>query len=228
MKTTRVAVALLALFLLACQGGGQAGFHNDEGIQALAEDRYEAAKASFEKALELNPKDAVVWGNLGVALTRMEAYDEALNAYAKSLELDPNEPVTIAEVGSLLYRLGRYPEAEARFRQAIGMVKTAPEFHSSLSLSLRHQGKLEEADRELAAATDVASKNWRRHGVVKYQVAATHVLKGETDQALTAFAECLDDYPLGARDAVSDPDFAPLYENARFQELVGGWWKREQ
>lgn len=225
----RAAVAILALLLAACQqGGGEAGFHNDQGIEALAEDRYDAARISFEKALDMNPNDAVVWGNLGVALTRLESYDKALAAYTKAIELDPKEPVTVAEIGSLLYRMGRYPEAEARFREAIGLVKTAPEFHSSLSLALRRQGRIGEADAELGAALDVAEKNWRRHGVVKYHLAASHVLKGEMEQALGAFAESLETYPPGARAAVSDPDFAPLYDNPRFQELVGGWWKRAE
>ena len=220
------AVGFVVLLLAGCQGGGEAGFHNDQGIQALAQDRYEEARVNFEKALELTPEDAVVWGNLGVALTRLERYEDALAAYQKADSIDPGEPVTVAEIASIHYRLGHYDEAEAGFRKALSMVKTAPEFRSSLSLALLRQGKAGEAAAEMEKAVDVAKKDWHRHGLVKYQMAASEIIGGHVDRGLDLFAEALDVYPAGARMSVSDHDFEPVYENPRYQELAGGWWKR--
>jgi len=216
-----VSGVLLAVLLTACQGGGDAGFYNDQGIDYLRHDQYEEARMSFEKALELTPKDGVVWGNLGVAYTRLERYDKALQAYSKADELAPHDPVTVAEIGSVEYRLGHYKAAEARFREAIGLEGGAPEFHSSLSLALLRQGRTEEARAELDKALPQADKR----GLVRYQQAAFLIQQGELDQALDVFARSLAKYPAGARSAVSDPDFAPLYDNPKFQALVGDWWK---
>ncbi len=220
-----IAVGVMALVLAGCQGGGEAGFHNDQGVQALGQDRYEEARVNFEKALELNPEDAVVWGNMGVALARLERFEDALEAYRKADKFDPGEPVTVAEIGATLYRLGRYAEAEETFRKALGMVKSAPEFQSSLSLALLRQGKYDEAAAEMAAAVESAKKDWRRHGFVKYQMAASEIINGRIDEGLALFADSLENYPAGARVSVSDPDFEPVYEHPRYQELVGGWWK---
>jgi len=221
--TARWAAGVLAAALLAaCQGGGgEAQFYNDQGIEQLGHDQYEEARMSFRKALETAPKDGVIWGNLGVALSRLERYDEALEAYRKSNALAPNDPVTVAEMGTVEYRLGHYPEAEARFREAIRLEGRAPEFHSSLSLALLRQGRKEDARQELDKALPEADKR----GLVRYQQAAFLVLEGHTDEALDAFARSLSSYPAGARAAVSDPDFEPLYDNPRFQELVGDWWR---
>jgi tetratricopeptide (TPR) repeat protein len=212
--------ALLAL-LTACQGGGDAQFYNDQGIDQLRHDQYDQARLSFKKALEITPKDGVIWGNLGVALSRLEQYDAALEAYHKANELAPGDPITVAEIASVTYRLGRYAEAEAGFRDAIRLEPAAPEFHSSLSLALLRQGKAEEAQAELDKALPEADKR----GLVRYQQAAFLLIQGHTDQALDTFSRSLAAYPAGARSAVSDPDFEPLYDNPRFQSLVGDWWR---
>lgn len=219
----RIAIILAALFLAACQGnGGKAGFFNDEGIEALRLDRYEEARLNFEKALELNPEDGIVWGNLGVALTRLERYEEALKAYQRSDELAPGEPVTVAEMASIHYRLRHFAEAEKGFREAIRLEPRAPEFHSSLALALKQQGKDEEAARELAEALPQAQKR----GLVMYHQAAFLILEGKTDEALDVFKASLRAHPPGARDSVADPDFEPLHNDPRYQELVRDWWKQ--
>ncbi|MDH5526266.1 MAG: tetratricopeptide repeat protein [Nitrospirota bacterium] len=221
----RIWTILAVMFLAACTpSGGKAGFYNDEGIEALRLDRYEDARLNFEKALELNPEDGIVWGNLGVSLTRLERYEEAAKAYERSNELAPGEPITVAELAAIHYRLRRFAEAEAGFREALQLEARAPEFHSSLALALKQQGKHEEAARELELALPHANKR----GLVLYHQAAFLMLEGKPDQALAAFTESLRKHPPGARDSVADPDFEPLHGDPRYQELVRDWWKQGQ
>lgn len=219
---TCAAGVLAASLLVACQGGGgQAGFYNDQGIEALRQDHYEEARRDFAAAAERSPKDAAIWGNLGVALTRLERFEEALDAYRKSHDLDPGDPVTVAEMASIAYRLGRYAEAEAGFREAIRMEPRAPEFHSSLALALLREGKAEAARAELEGVLPLADK----HGLVRYQQAKFLLLTGDTAGALATFEKSLRSYPAGARDSVTDPDFEPLRDDPRYQDLVKDWWR---
>ncbi|MDH4230213.1 MAG: tetratricopeptide repeat protein [Nitrospirota bacterium] len=213
----------MSLSLTACQdSGGKPGFYNDQGIEALSQDRYEEARLNFEKALELNPRDGVVWGNLGVALTRLERYPDALNAYRKSNEMAPGEAVTVAEMAAIQYRLRAFDQAEEGFREALKLESRAPEFHSSLALALRQQGKLEDARAEM----DLALPQAARRGLVGYQYAAFLILEGKTDAALEQFKQSLRGHPAGARDSVGDPDFESLHGDPRYQELVKDWWKQ--
>ena len=217
-----LAAGFAALLLAACQaGGGEAGFYNDQGIEALRQDHYEEARRDFEAALKRSPKDAVIWGNLGVALTRMERFEEALDAYKKSHDLDPDDAVTVAEMSSIQYRLGHYADAEAGFREAIRLEPRAPEFHSSLALALLKEGRRQEARAELDKALPEADKR----GLVRYQQAKFQLLTGDMAAALDTFERSLKEYPAGARDSVSDPDFEPLQDDPRYQELVKDWWR---
>lgn len=212
----------LALLLGGCPAnGGEAQFHNDQGIEALRQDHYEAARREFEAAVEMAPEDGVIWGNLGVSLSRLERYEEALAAYRKSHELKPEDPVTVAEIAAILYRLGRYAEAETGFRDAVRLEPRAPEFHSSLSLALLRQGRANEARKEL----DIALPKADERGLVRYHQAAFLLIQGDREAALDAFERSLKAYPAGARASVSDPDFEPLYDEPRYQALVGDWWR---
>jgi len=216
------AVLLAGLLLAACQnGGGQAGFYNDQGIEALRLDHYEEARRDFAAAAERSPKDAAIWGNLGVALARLERYEEAQDAYRKSHALDPGDAVTVAEMASIDYRLGKYGEADVGFREAIRLEPRAPEFHSSLALALLREGKAEEARTELDSVLPTAAK----HGLVRYQEAKFRLLTGDTAGALDTFEQSLATYPAGARDSVTDPDFEPLRDDPRYQDLVKDWWR---
>lgn len=50
---------------------------------------YEEAIATYDKAIELNPNDAVAYYNKGNALNKLKRYEEAIAAYDKAIELDP-------------------------------------------------------------------------------------------------------------------------------------------
>ena len=79
----------------------------------------EEAESAYRRAIELDPKEAGHWNNLGNLLTRyLERYQEAEAAYRRAIELDPKQACrTWTNLGLLLAQyLGRYQEAEAAFR----------------------------------------------------------------------------------------------------------------
>ncbi|MEZ6063418.1 MAG: tetratricopeptide repeat protein [Planctomycetaceae bacterium] len=47
------------------------------------------AVAAYRKALELDPKAAVTWYDLGVAYAGMEQFEDAVEAYSTAIQLDP-------------------------------------------------------------------------------------------------------------------------------------------
>ncbi len=47
------------------------------------------AIACYQKAIELDPKDAIAHNNLGLALQAKDQRDEAIASYMKAIELDP-------------------------------------------------------------------------------------------------------------------------------------------
>ncbi len=73
----------------------------------------------YEKALEEDPADPVVWNNYGVALEEKNRVEEAMVAYRKAMEVDPAYGIAYLNLGNLLVRLGRFKEAEVAFREGI-------------------------------------------------------------------------------------------------------------
>ena len=66
---------------------------NNKGIDLEDNEKYEEAIFCFNKALELDPEDAIVLNNKAFALEHMGLYEEAGECYNKAIELAPDDEV---------------------------------------------------------------------------------------------------------------------------------------
>ena len=55
----------------------------------LNRNNYEEDLDAFNKAIEIDPKDASAWYNRGKTLVNLSRNEEALEAYNEAIELDP-------------------------------------------------------------------------------------------------------------------------------------------
>ena len=81
--------------------------------------RYDEALAAIDKALEIDPNDAIFWNNKGYALNGLKRYDEALAVFDRALEIDPDEALAWKNRGETHSRLGDRHEALAHLRKAV-------------------------------------------------------------------------------------------------------------
>ena len=78
------------------------------------------AEQSFNKAIELDPKDAWPWSGLGNLSYKLDHLREAEDAYRKAIQLDPKAALPWYCLGILLaYKLDRLEEAEDAYGKAI-------------------------------------------------------------------------------------------------------------
>lgn len=89
----------------------------------------EKAKASFERALELNPKFVEALVNLGGLYSDMGKQDDAVTYFQKALALDPTDCKARSNLGNAYYAMGRYPDAMFEYQRA---VKQDPKCYSAL------------------------------------------------------------------------------------------------
>jgi serine/threonine protein kinase len=73
--------------------------------------RFDEANRCFDKALELNPRDAEIWYSKGSNLDSLGNFDEAIRCHDKALELDPQDSKAWYNNGICLNSLGRFDEA---------------------------------------------------------------------------------------------------------------------
>ena len=79
----------------------------------------QAALASYDLAVALDPGYADAFCNRGTVLERMNRLDEALASYDRAAVLNPGDAFAYCNRGTLLLRLGRPEEALASLDQAI-------------------------------------------------------------------------------------------------------------
>ena len=72
----------------------------------------------YDKALEINPSDAMAWNNKGIVLSNLGKEQEAIACYDKALNFSPIYE-TWNYKGIALARLGKYQEAIACYDKAL-------------------------------------------------------------------------------------------------------------
>lgn len=89
-----VVVSALLLAGIVTAGCGSSGNLETEagqmrfGVQAARMDLWREAQFRFQRAVEINPQDAMAYNNLAVAYEGMGEYDKAREAYLSALKLD--------------------------------------------------------------------------------------------------------------------------------------------
>lgn len=73
--------------------------------------RYEDAAFAYRKTIEINPKSASAYNNLGVSLYQMGSYKESAEALLSAISIDPENQQSYNNLGLSLFKLGKYHEA---------------------------------------------------------------------------------------------------------------------
>ena len=118
---------------------------NEKASQYLSAGNAKAAAESYEKAVQLNPRDAKLRYNLSLALDRMEDFASERKELAKAVELNPNLAAAQNQLGVLALRSGDQVEAEQRFKKTLAIDSEFAEAQSNLGVLYSQQGKNAEA-----------------------------------------------------------------------------------
>jgi tetratricopeptide (TPR) repeat protein len=90
------------------------------------------ALADYNKALELNPKDAVAYNNRGLVHHERGELDKALADYSMAITLDPTNPTFYENRALILAAKGLTPKAAEDYKKALKL--TTDEAHRSALL----------------------------------------------------------------------------------------------
>jgi Flp pilus assembly protein TadD len=85
---------------------------NNRGADELRAGHPDVAVRHFRNAVKLAPEFAPAWGNLGVALRRVNDVPAAFQAYERALAIEPDNPTVLTNLAGLYRSTGREPEAQ--------------------------------------------------------------------------------------------------------------------
>jgi tetratricopeptide (TPR) repeat protein len=138
----------------------------NQGMEAMKTKQYDAAVAALKKASELDPKQAVVWGNLAEAHSEISktktgaekdaALASSIEAYNKTIELAPADANYRNNFALVLARAGKFPEMEQQLNQAVQLdAPNAGRYYFNLGAVLTNSGQIDPACNAFKKATEV-------------------------------------------------------------------------
>ncbi len=149
-----------------------------QGMEALKAGQFQAAVDGLTKASELDPKQDVVWGQLGEAYSQLgatksgaekdAAYAKAGESYLKALELKPTDAAYHNNYALALARMGKLPEAQAELSKAAELdAPGAAKYYYNLGAVLMNTGQTDPALEQFKKAISVDPK----YAPAQYQLA---------------------------------------------------------
>jgi adenylate cyclase len=133
----------------------------------LHKKRHEKAIAVFERAIDLNPNNPMVYGGLGDILSWAGKPQEAIEYLKKAMRLEPAQPFWYFWfLGHAYFLAGQHEEAIETLKRALNR---KPDFwvaHVYLAASYSELGRQEEARAEVSEVVrlrpQISSEDWRQ------------------------------------------------------------------
>ncbi len=119
--------------------------HNNLGIEFAAQERYEEAVLSYEKALALRPNHVKAHGNLANSLSKLGRHEEAMAHFQEAVRLKPFNPENFYNIGLALAEQNRFEEAVRYYQKAIQLNPSYAYARYNMAIALTVLGMIDEA-----------------------------------------------------------------------------------
>lgn len=121
--------------------------------------RFADAESFARRAVQLQPKNAVAWDRLGVALQSRGLFNnETEHAYRTAVELDPEFAVAYTHLARVLKRMGRQGEAAPLYDKATGLAKD-PATLNLIAESLQAEQQWDNSEPVLKRVLEIDARN---------------------------------------------------------------------
>jgi tetratricopeptide (TPR) repeat protein len=127
--------------------------------------KWPEAEAEYQKAVALEPGNAIYRSKLGSALYEQRKYAEAEAAYREASRLDPKNASYLNSVGNCLTGQNRGAEAEALYKQGLAIDPQHFWLNHNLADRLNRQGEYKAAEPYATKAAELAPKNFNAQKV---------------------------------------------------------------
>jgi len=118
----------------------------DAGLQLAQQEKYADAIEQFKKALEKDPEQANILGNMADCYSKMDKNQDALDLYEKAIKIKPDDAALYTNMGVILSKMGKNTESQEAFKKAASLnpASSAQNFYN-IGATLVNNGKSTEA-----------------------------------------------------------------------------------
>ncbi len=213
-------------------------------IQMFHDRDWSGSEASYRRALELAPGNALVLHQAGFLVANLGRFDEAIELGRRAVAQDPLSAAAYFFLGTIFWVAARHAESEAALRKALDLAPQRAATRAWLSIALLNQGRVEEALAEasrepeewgrlfaMAIIHEVAGRRTesfealrelaeKRGGEAAYQVADLHALRGEANLAFEWLERAYDQRDPGIGWTMVDPFLRSLHADPRWDAFL--------
>ena len=141
------------------------------GITYFQNMKHESALKCFEKAIQLNPKVAILYTNKALSLTQLGRFEEAVKNYDIAIRLNPNYSLALYNRGVALNSLRQFDAALHSYDRAIELKPDFAEAYSNKGNILKELKQLDAAvssyDKAISIKPDYAEAYCNRGTALK-------------------------------------------------------------
>lgn len=116
----------------------------DSGLQFASKGKHEEAIKQFQMALQKDPEQSNIMGNMADSYSKLGRNDEALETYRKAIAVSPTSPALYNNMGTLLSKMGKGAESQEAFKKAAELDPSARNYYN-IGATLVNSGKALEA-----------------------------------------------------------------------------------
>ena len=213
-------------------------------IQMLHDRDWRGSEASYRRALELAPGNAVVLHQAGFLVGNLGRFEDAIALGRRAVEQDPLSASSYFFLGTIFWIAARPAEASAALRKAVELAPQRAVTRAWLAISLLDSGRADEAlaqallepeewgrlfalgiihaaaGRTTESGEALRSLAEKRGGEAAYQVAELHALRGETDLAFEWLERAYQQRDAGIGWTMVDPFLRSLHSGPRWSAFL--------
>jgi len=118
----------------------------DEGLGLAAQGKHQEAIEVYKKALDQDPEQSNIMGNMADSYSKLGNNEEAVVIYQKAIAVNPKDAALYTNLGVILSKLGKEAESQAAFKKAaeVNPGASAQNFYN-IGATLVNSGKSQEA-----------------------------------------------------------------------------------
>ena len=206
-----------------------------QGDALRGEKEYLDAIDYYSVARKKDPTSASLPNKIGISLLMLQRYKEAGKNFKEAIKRDRNFAEAYNNMGVIHYERRKYGAAVKQYKKAIKLQPDSASFYSNLGAAYFAQKKFELASQAYAKAVELDPLVFERtsHAGIAaqmaspqdrarydYIVAKLYAKIGDRDRSLQFLRRAMEDGYKNVKDAYTDPEFADLRKDARFEALM--------
>lgn len=202
---------------------------------SMARKDYREAASLYLKALQLDPKNAVLHNKIGIANQQQVRLDDAKKYYERAIKLNNKYSEAINNLGTVYYSRKKYGSAISQYNKALKIAPDSASIYSNLGIAFFARKKYDDAFAAYRKALELdpdVFEHKSTYGVLlqertvedrarfHYFLAKTYAAANRLELALDYLKKALEEGFKEKDKITDDPAFAELIKTEAFVQLM--------